>query len=199
MIFILIFLFLRMGEVYLFRHGTTSDNANGVFSGWRDVPLNEKGFKDAKIIALRLKDKKIDMAFRSSLLRSGQTLKEVLRFHPKCKSIIIDDRIRERNYGKLQGQIHLNIVKKYGYKKYDEWHRSYDKKAIRGESLKDVEKRVQSFIKNLMTLIKGRNINVAISAHGNSMRPFRRHFEKLSILEMMNLYNDYETVYVYKV
>jgi len=185
--------------IYLFRHGATRDNEKGVFSGWRDVGLTAKGFRDAKIVALRLKNKKFDIAFETRLKRSKQTLKEVLKFHPECKRVSVDDRMIERNYGKLQGKTHLEIVQKYGWKKYDLWHRGYENKPPEGESIKDVEKRVLSFVKWLLKLIKEEKINVAISAHGNSMRPFRRYYEKLSILEMCKLYNDYEAVYEYSV
>lgn len=184
--------------IYLFRHGTTSDNSDGIFSGWRDVPLNAKGIRDAKIIALRLKEKKFGVAFQSNLLRSQQTLREVLKFHKNVRAIT-DKRITERNYGDLQGKTHLEIVKKFGFKKYDLWHRGYEVRAKNGESLKDVEKRVLDFIKYLIELMREEKISVAISAHGNSMRAFRKYFEKLSLKEMCSLYNDYEAVYEYSV
>jgi len=186
-------------KIYLFRHGVTTDNALGIFSGWRDVNLNKKGARDAKIVALRLKDKKIDRAFHSHLKRSKETLKEVLKFHPECKKIIEDDRIIERNYGKLQGHNHLEIVKRDGAEKYDLWHRGYENRPPGGESIKDVEKRVMDFIKELLKMMKKDKVNVAISAHGNSIRPIRRYFEKLSIKEMCHLYNDYEFVWAYEV
>lgn len=189
----------REFKIYLFRHGITYDNEKGVFSGFRDVSLNKRGFDDAKIVALRLKDKKIGAAFHTSLLRSKQTLKEVLKFHPECKRIFEDDRMIERGYGALQGKTHLEAVKKYGFKQYDLWHRSYDNRPPKGESIKDVEKRVNSFLKDLFKFIKREKVNVAISAHGNSMRPFRRHFEKFSVKTMISLYNDYEAVYEYNV
>ena len=186
-------------EIYLFRHGVTKDNLNGVFSGWRDVGLTQKGFRDAKIVSLRLKNKKIDLAFQSSLKRSKQTLKQVLKYHPECKEIIMDDRIIERCYGKLQGKTHLSVVQKKGHKTYDKWHRSYNVRPPGGESFKDIEKRVLSFIKDLLKIMKDKKVNVAISAHNNSMRPFRKYFEKLSTNQMCSLYNSYEEVYIYKI
>jgi len=184
--------------IYLFRHGTTEDNASGIFSGWRDVPLNRRGIRDARIVALRLRDKRFELAFQSDLLRSKQTLREVLKFHKNIR-VAIDKRIKERNYGNLQGKTHLEVVQKYGWKKYDAWHRGYDARPPEGESLKDVEKRVLSFIKDLLEMIKEEHISVAISAHGNSMRAFRRYFEKLSKEDMCSLYNDYEGVYEYNI
>jgi len=176
----------------------TADNEEGIFSGWRDVSLSRRGIRDAKIIALRLRDKKFALAFQSDLLRSRQTLREVLKFHKHVK-IITDKRIRERNYGNLQGHTHLEIVQKYGYKKYDLWHRGYKNRPPEGESFEDVDKRVLSFIKYLLEIMRDEKVSVAISAHNNSMRPFRKYFEKLSQEEMCTLYNDYESVYEYEV
>src|SRR3989344_8509138 len=123
--------------IYLFRHGMTEDNAEGVFSGWRDTKLTERGIRDAKIVALRLKDKRVDAAYRTRLSRSRDTLKEVLKFHPECRRIIQDDRIIERNYGKLQGKTHYSVVKQQGPEIYDQWHRGYKNRPPEGESFRD--------------------------------------------------------------
>ncbi|MGD8544170.1 MAG: histidine phosphatase family protein, partial [Candidatus Bathyarchaeota archaeon] len=66
-----------------------------------------------------------------------------------------------------------------------------------GESIKMVEKRVLSFIKDLIVLMKKERVNVVISAHGNSMRPFRRYFENLTIEQMMKLENPYDNYFDY--
>lgn len=186
-------------SIYLFRHGTTGDNAAGKFSGWRQTALNKRGVDDAKIVALRLKDKKIEVSFQSKLIRSKDTLKEILKFHPECKTIITDNRIIERSYGDLQGKTHLQYIKKHSPEKYDTFHRGYRTKPPGGESIKDVERRVNSFLKDLIKFIKKNKVNVAISAHGNSMRPFRKHFEKLSIKEMLKIENPYDNYFEYKI
>lgn len=183
--------------IYLFRHGTTIDNSTGKFSGWRQTPLNKRGKDDAKIVALRLKDKKIDVAYQSRLIRSKDTLKEVLKFHPECKKVITDDRMIERSYGALQGKTHLQYIEKNSPKKYDEFHRGYRKSPPKGESIKQVEKRVKSFIKDLIKYMKENKVNVAISAHGNSMRPFRRYFENMTVKEMMLIENPYDNYFEY--
>lgn len=185
--------------IYLFRHGTTTDNSAGRFSGWRQAPLNKRGRDDAKIIAIRLKDKKIDVAFQTKLIRSKDTLKEVLKFHPECKAIVTDDRMMERSYGSLQGKTHLQYIKKNSPEKYDKFHRGYRKSPPKGESIKQVEERVKSFVKDLIKMMKKDKINVAISAHGNSMRPFRRYFEKLSVKQMLEIENPYDDYFEYKV
>ena len=186
-------------KIYLFRHGQTYFNEEKRFTGWKDSKLDKDGIKSSKIIAKKLKNKKINAAFQSRLSRSKNTLKEVLKYHPECKKIIIDDRIIERSYGKLQGKYHKTIIKKYGRKQFDIWHRSYNISPPGGESIKMVEKRVLSFIRDLIKYMKKNKVNVAISAHGNSMRPFRRYFEKWSIKHMMKLENPYDNYFEYTI
>jgi len=184
-------------KVYIFRHGQTDYNRNSKFTGWFDAGLSKVGIEDAKIVAERLKDKKFEVAFHTSLSRSKDTLKEVIKLHPECLHVFDDDRMIERNYGNLNGRTHLEVVKKFGVEKYDLWHRSWDIKPPRGESFKDIEKRVNEFVKFLKDYIKKNKVNVAISAHGNSIRLFRKIMEKLSIKETCEIYVPYDKVYEY--
>ena len=150
-------------------------------------------------MAEKLKEKTFQIAFGTSLSRSSNSLKIVLKYHPECKKIIIDDRLIERSYGDLERKHHKTIIKKYGKKQFDLWHRSYNVPPPSGESLEMVEKRVLSFVKDLLTLMKREKVNVAISAHNNSMRPFRRYFENLTINEMMALENPYNKYFDYTI
>jgi 2,3-bisphosphoglycerate-dependent phosphoglycerate mutase len=186
-------------KIYIFRHGQSIHNRDGIFSGWLDSPLTAKGKNDAKIIALGLKKKKIGAAFHSSLSRSKYTLNEILKFHPECHILIEDDRLLERSYGKLQGTSHFSFVQKNGFKKYTKIHRSYNIRPSGGESIKDVEKRVMSFIEDLVIFIKKNKVNVAISASNNSMRPLRRYFEKAGIKEMLTWEMPYDNYFEYSV
>ena len=162
-----------------------------------DSKLTPLGIKHSHIIARKLKNKKIDLAYRSRLTRSAHTLEIVLKNHPECKSIIIDNRIIERSYGKLQRKFHKTIIQNFGRKQFYIWHRSYDTPPPEGESIKNVEKRVYSFIIDLIKVIRQKKVNVAVSAHGNSMRPFRRYFEKFTIEQMMELENPFDKYFDY--
>lgn len=215
-------------KIYLFRHGQTTYNKKHIFTGWKDSNLTSLGKKQAKIIAQKLKNKRIDVAFQTRLSRSQVPIKEVLKFHPECRCVIQDDRMIERSYGKLEGHHHLEFIKKEGTDDYltllhwhkidhlhgkerEEFikevgeaefkiiHRSYITPPPGGESIKIVEKRVLSFIKDLLAFMKREKVNVAISAHNNSMRPFRRYFEKLSIQKMMQLENPFDDYFEYSV
>ncbi len=218
---------VKYKRIYIFRHGESTFNKQKKFTGWIDCDLTSKGIKDAKKVAIKLKNKNIDVAFHSSLKRSIKTLNEVLKYHNNVERIL-DNRIIERNYGVLQGKKHSTIVNVEGKKQYDFlvkknfipelksfekkdyikrlgeaklhlYRRSYYIPPPKGESIKDVEKRVLSFIKDLLYFIRKEKVDVAISAHGNSMRPFRRYFENLSIKEMMSLENPWDDYFEYKI
>ncbi len=186
-------------KIYLFRHGRTKDNVQGKFSGWRNSKLVKSGKDDAKIIALRLKDKKIDIAFQTELSRSKDTLKEVLKFHPECREIITANRVIERNYGELSGKTHLDVVKETSPAQYDKWHRGWDNRPPQGESFQDVEKRVKKFIDNLKKYMKKHQVNVAISAHGNSIRLFRKIIEHKSKKDCVSWFIPYDDYFEYDV
>ena len=186
-------------KIYLFRHGQTNFNENKRFTGWKNSKLTKTGINQAKIIAEKLKNKKIDIAYKKRLSRSKDTLKHVLKYHPECKKIVTDDRMIERSYGDLQGKYHKTITEKYGKKQFDIWHRSYNSSPPNGESIKDIESRVKYFIRDLIKFMKKNKVNVAISAHGNSMRPFRKHFEKFSVKKMMELENPYDKYFEYTI
>ncbi len=186
-------------KIYLFRHAQTYYNRDHRFTGWKDSKLTPFGWKQARIVAQKLKNKKFQVAYQTRLSRSKDTLKEVLKYHPECKQVINDDRMIERSYGDFQGLSHQTIIKKYGQAKFDKWHRAYDFPPPHGESVKMVEKRVNSFIKDLLKKMKREYVNVAISAHGNSMRPFRKYFEHLTKEEMMKIENPWDDYFEYTV
>ncbi len=185
-------------KIYIFRHGETYYNEDHIFTGWKDSRLTPRGIKQARVVAKKLKNKRFEVAFCTRLSRSKDTLKEVLKYHKGVK-VIEDDCMIERSYGELQGKSHSVFIKKYGKKRFDMYHRSYYVAPPKGESIKMVEKRVRSFVRDLLKMMKKEKVNVAISAHGNSMRPFRRYFEKLTIKQMMKLENPWDDYFEYTV
>lgn len=215
-------------KIYLFRHGQTYYNKRGIFTGWKKSSLTSSGIKDAKKVAKKLKNKKFQAAFYTRLPRSMETLKYVLKYHPECKKLIKDDRMIERSYGILEGTSHEDFIKKIGKRaydlrmqgdaienlspklrkkiekflgerEYDAVHRGYNVAVPKGESFADVEKRVNSFIKYLKKFMKKEKVNVAISAHGNSIRLFRKIMENASKKETIKWVIPYDDYYEYSV
>jgi broad specificity phosphatase PhoE len=175
-----------------------------------------------------LKDKRIDVAIHTRLSRSKDTLAPVLKFHPECRLILEDDRMIERSYGDLEGETHKGFIERvgrqevdlkmhgdavvsfdkenlkkverfFGEREYDVIHRGYNTPALNGESFADVEKRVRSFIKDLKKFMRKNKVNVAISAHGNSIRLFRKIMERAHRKSVVRWFIPYDKVYTYSV
>lgn len=87
-------------KIMYFVHGTTTDNASGKCSGWKQVELNELGRERAIKLGELQKDKNFDVIFTSDLVRAIDSAK--LAF-PNVKHIQ-DKRLRECNYGDLDGK-----------------------------------------------------------------------------------------------
>ena len=190
---------MKRYKVYLFRHGKTTYNRDKRFTGSKDAKLTSEGKKHALGIANQLKDKTFEVAIHTRLSRSKDTLRPVLKFHPECKLIFEDDRMIERSYGKLEGKLHKDMINKYGEAQYEKWHRGYSIKnrPPEGECFADVEIRVNDFIKHLKKFMKKNNVNVAISAHGNSIRLFRKIMEKASVKAAVKWTIPYDKVFEY--
>jgi 2,3-bisphosphoglycerate-dependent phosphoglycerate mutase len=174
--------------LYIFRHGQSEDNEKMLFSGWRNPELTEKGVKQALDLAEIIKNKKIDYLISSDLIRAVDTMKYAVSLNEVAKNLEIhqDPRIRERSYGDLQGTSKLELFLT-NEELCNEYRRSYTKRANNGENLEDVVKRVEEFIKDLIPIMKEKNINVAVSCHGNSIRGFRKYFENLSPEEITRI------------
>ena len=174
--------------LYVFRHGQTTDNAEMVFSGWRDVDLTEKGVRQAEELAEKLKNKKVDMLVVSDMKRALHTMEIAISKNEVAKKLVIlkDSRIKERCYGDLQGTSKLLLQLENPTLSHD-YRRSYDVIPPNGESIEMVVKRVQEFIDEIIPRMKAFNINVAVSCHGNSIRGFRQHFEHLTNEETATL------------
>jgi broad specificity phosphatase PhoE len=174
--------------LYVFRHGQTVDNANFIFSGWRDAELTDNGRKQAHVLAEKMKDKKIGMLIASDQIRAVDTMKLAMASNPFAVNldIIKDKRLRERCYGDLQGTSKLVAYLK-NPEQLKEERRSYTFLPPNGESIEIVCKRVYEVIEEILPKMHEFKINVAVSCHGNSIRGFRRYFEHL---------NDFDTAHV---
>jgi 2,3-bisphosphoglycerate-dependent phosphoglycerate mutase len=186
-----------MSNLYLITHCESCYNKRKIFTGRIDSVLTKDGHKHAELISLKLKNKRIDLAYVSPLKRAKQTLKHILKYHPETK-VIESLKIIERDYGELSGKGHEKYKREYP-ELYPLYHRSYEIAPPGGESMKQVEKRVVPFIRLIIGLMKERDINILVVAHSNSIRPIRKYFEKLSTDEMMKLENYRHKIFTYEI
>jgi broad specificity phosphatase PhoE len=88
-------------KIYFAAHATTTDNEEGIASGWKNVELSELGKRQAEEMREHFKDIKIDLICCSDLKRAVDTVK--IAFGDTIP-VIIDKRLRELNYGDFNGQ-----------------------------------------------------------------------------------------------
>ena len=68
-------------RILLIRHGETDWNRSKVFRGTYDVPLNDRGRRQAALLADALRGRAIDAAYSSPLSRATETASIVLAGH----------------------------------------------------------------------------------------------------------------------
>jgi len=168
-----------MNKLILLRHGQSQWNFENKFTGWKDVPLTEKGKNEAKKAGQLIKKHKIkiDKIFSSNLQRANETAEiaikeaEIMDLWEENKLIMsTDDSLNERDYGDLVGLNKKETAKKFGEDQVHIWRRSYDTPPPNGESLKDVVNRVSPYYEREILPYINDNKNVLIAAHGNSLR-----------------------------
>ncbi len=171
-----------MAKLCLIRHGESLWNEENRFTGWTDVPLTEKGRREASLAGEMLKKEGIrfDVAYTSVLSRAIETLEICLRALGQNPPIIKDFHLNERHYGDLQGLNKAETAKRYGEDQVKLWRRSYDVKPPNGESLKDTQARTVPFFENCILPDLKMGKNVLVSAHGNSLRSIVMFLEHIS-------------------
>lgn len=126
-------------KLVFFAHSTTHDNQQHKATGWLQGELSETGIEQAKALPGLVEDKGFSVVFCSDLTRAIQSAE--LGFgttHP----IRHDWRLREANYGDLDGT-------DKSFK--SDMTRFIDTPYPGGESYKDAEKRIQSFLNDMKT------------------------------------------------
>ncbi len=84
--------------LYIFRHGETNENRDGVRYGLASGGyLTERGISQAEFLSTELSDAPIDIFYSSPYMRASDTTKIVVKPHPNA-GIITDDRLREGIY-----------------------------------------------------------------------------------------------------
>jgi probable phosphoglycerate mutase len=90
-------------RVYLVRHGETDWNADGRLLSFTDEPLNPEGERQAQALATDLSNLCWDRAFTSPLVRARRTAQIVLGVRPDAPTLVVDDRLREMDFGPYEG------------------------------------------------------------------------------------------------
>jgi 2,3-bisphosphoglycerate-dependent phosphoglycerate mutase len=204
-----------MSTLILIRHGESEWNAEGLFTGWVDAALSERGRAEAARGGELLAEAGLvpDVVHTSVLNRAIQTANIALdvaglAWLPVRRSW----RLNERHYGALQGKNKAQVRQQYGDEQFMIWRRSYDvppppladdnplsqaadpryaqlpdELLPRTECLRDVLARLLPYWDDqiIPDLAAGRTVLVV--AHGNSLRALVKHLDDISDADIAEL------------
>ena len=92
----------------------------------------------------------------------------------------IDQRLNERHYGDLAGLDKVETARIHGDDQVHSWRRGLSVRPPNGESLQMTIDRVQPFVQEVLAPALDSGKNVAIFAHGNSLRGIVKMIESIS-------------------
>jgi 2,3-bisphosphoglycerate-dependent phosphoglycerate mutase len=204
-----------MATLVLLRHGESVWNAEGLFTGWVDVDLSEKGEEEA----VNGGDLLLDADLRPDVLHTS-VLKRAIR----TANIALDVadllwipvrrtwRLNERHYGALQGKNKSQTREEFGEEQFMEWRRSFDvppppladddplsqvndakyghmpsELIPRTECLSDVVDRLLPYWYDVIVPDLAADKTVLLAAHGNSLRALVKHLDDIPDEEIAGL------------
>jgi alpha-ribazole phosphatase len=154
-----------LSKILLVRHGTTKLHTGNRFWGKTDIPLSNTGIKQAGQLRNRLAPEKIDAIYSSTLSRARSTAEIIASGHKA--DVVACEELCECNFGYIEGLNYEEIVR---------FHPALagalnDRTAVAfpgGESLEQLNGRVQSFLRKLEKHKPEETI--LIVAHGGPLR-----------------------------
>jgi 2,3-bisphosphoglycerate-dependent phosphoglycerate mutase len=204
-----------LGTLVLLRHGESTWNLENLFTGWTDVPLSERGVREASEAGRLMKEAGLrpSVVHESVLLRAIQTTQLALaEMELSWVPVKRSWRLNERHYGALQGLNKRQTADQYGEEKVMVWRRSYDVRPPdlprdderhpshdpryatlpqellpSTECLKDVVERMLPYWYDAIVPDLLLHPCVLVSAHGNSLRALVKHLDGLSDEEVVEL------------
>lgn len=160
-------------HIYLVRHGETDWNTKFLFQGQSDTELNKTGVMQAKCIAKEFKGRKISAIISSDLKRAHKTA-EIIAASCGCRAKVAKDkRLRERDYGNLEGKL------------YNLYHNK--KKNFTGEKDHKFFPRVNRAFRSIIKKYRGRDI--IIVSHGGVVRQLVASVLGLQDYKSLRIYN----------
>jgi broad specificity phosphatase PhoE len=153
--------------VYLARHGETAWSLSGQHTGVTDLPLTERGERNAKSLRERLRRLSFARVFTSPLQRAMRTC-ELAGFGPRAE---IDRDLLEWNYGEYEGRRTAEI-----HKERPDWELFRDG-CPGGESPSDVGARADRVVKRVRA-VEG---DVLMFSSGHFLRVFAARWLGLDV------------------
>lgn len=156
-------------RLYLVRHGETAWNLEKKLQGHANVPLSDRGKKQASLLAERLARKKIAAVYASDLQRATETAQIIAGHHNL--DVVQEQSLREMNFGAWEGLNLTEIYESYGDLAKRWWENPLNVSIPNGETLTELTFRVNEAIRRFVqNYVKGQEILVV--SHGGPIRAF---------------------------
>lgn len=167
-------------EIYIVRHGQTLWNKEKRLQGNVDIELNDYGRELAVKTGEALMDTPIDVIFSSPLKRAYVTA-DLIR-NGRDIEIITDDRIKELNFGCMEGMSYEKLYEdetlgfKYFFTQPELYFPPED-----GETLEHLIERASDFMKAAIEPLADRCERIMIVAHGAMNKAIMTYIKKHSL------------------
>jgi len=168
-------------SIILCRHGETDWNTQGRYQGRTDVPLNARGREQARALAFRLSDERVDVVYSSTLERAYDTAVAIAQMHGL--DVRRDPRLDEIDQGSWEGLRRDEIARRHPAELAAWEHHPIDLRLPGGETLEEVRLRVRSALDDMMLLHDGKVI--CLVAHSVSMAIVKHELQGLSLREAL--------------
>ncbi|HSX02693.1 MAG TPA: 2,3-diphosphoglycerate-dependent phosphoglycerate mutase [Candidatus Saccharimonadia bacterium] len=189
-----------MAYLVLVRHGQSTWNALGKWTGQTEVELTPKGREEARAAAMTLEGITFDAAHLSNHDRAQVTLQIILEeLHQTDIEAHKTAALNERDYGELTGKNKWQARDEYGEEQFAKWRRGWDEPVPGGETLKDVHDRAVPYYEQHILADLKAGKNVIVSAHGNTLRALVKYIEDMAEDEVSGLEIGTGEVYVYDI
>jgi len=165
------YFYLGATEIYFLRHFKTKLNKKNQFIGQK---LDPNIIKPNKKIIKKIKEnlKEIDFVFSSPLKRCKNTLKLIID-----KDTLIDNRLKEINYGDIEGRDLKYLSSKYP-QIIKSWKKGEDPRFPNGENSLEVITRVKKFIRDIK---KYKNKKILVCTHNVILRSVIGSYLKIPV------------------
>ncbi len=193
---------MSVGTLVLLRHGESVWNAENLFTGWVDVPLTDRGQREAARAGALMREAGLlpDVVHTSLLRRAISTAYLALEVADRHWIPVRRDwRLNERHYGALQGMNKAQIRDEYGDEQFALWRRSYGTRPPpiepdsefsqdgdpryagidipKSECLADVVNRMLPYWESSIVPDLQAGHTVLVAAHGNSLRALVKYLD----------------------
>lgn len=138
-----------MTTLFLVRHGRTGWNKEQIFRGTKDIPLDEVGRAEARLVGERLKGEGIRAVYSSPLARAKETAEAIAEFHNLDVHCL--EGLTDLHFGEWEG-LSLKEVQKQYPDLYQEWLQAPHEVIFPGgEGLAAVSSRAMKAVEEIIT------------------------------------------------